>query len=261
MKGEAGKTIHISGSIVLYNEDPDELIKTIDSFLEIPLPKKLYLFDNSPHNDLKNRFEHPHVFYCSTKNNIGFGSAHNLVIPHIKNRSEYHIILNPDVEFSGEDIPRLIAAMDAEKNCALIAPRVLYPNGDHQYTCRKFPTPFDLILRAIPVLGYFFKRKMSESEYKDRDLTEPFFPDFLHGCFMLFRTSDFVAIGGFDDRYFLYMEDVDICKKLEVGNLKKMYFPDVVISHIYKRKSRVSPKLMWHHGVSALKYFLKWYGK
>ncbi|PID69915.1 MAG: glycosyl transferase family 2 [Flavobacteriales bacterium] len=261
MNGTIDKTIQLSGAIVLYNENPDELSKTIDSFLEIPLSKKLFLFDNLPNDGLKDCFIHPDIIYHNTKKNIGFGSAHNLAIPHIKNQSAYHLILNPDVVFKGEDLPRLIEAMNAEKNCALIAPGVRYPDGSHQYTCRKFPTPFDLLGRVIPLLGHISKRRIAEREYRHKDLTKPFYPDFIHGCFMLFRTADFIAINGFDPRYFLYMEDADICKKLDAKHQKRLYFPDVTISHIYKRKSRTNPKLMWYHSISALKYFLKWRGK
>ncbi|MET2986557.1 glycosyltransferase family 2 protein [Aureibaculum conchae] len=255
-KSTKNKTI--TATIVLYNENVAELSKTIDSFMGITQSKKLFLVDNSPTNVLKEKFIHPDIDYIFIGKNIGFGAAHNKVINTIKNLSNYHLVLNPDVTFQPHVIPNLIDKIKENKKTAMISPRVLFPNGDHQYTSRKYPTLSELIIRRISFLNSVFPSIIKEGEYRDSDLSQPFEPDFLHGCFLLFKTEVFIKLKGFDERYFLYMEDVDICKKMDEHGFKKLYFPDVEIVHVLKKRSLKNLKLFTYHTISVFQYFYKW---
>ena len=248
----------ITATIVLYNEEINELSKTIDSFLNTPISKKLFLVDNSPTEKLKIVANHPDVEYIFNEKNIGFGAGHNKVINTIKSASDYHLILNPDVSFATKVIPNLIQEIEKQNDVAMIAPKVIFPNGEHQYTCRKYPTFLELVVRRISLLKNVFSTRIRKGKYKNKDLTKSFYPDFVQGCFMLFRTADFVQINGFDERYFLYMEDVDICRKIDILGKKKLYYPDEKIVHILKKDSSKSIKLFFRHLSSSLKYFRKW---
>jgi len=75
---------------------------------------------------------------------------------------------------------------------------------------------------------------------------------------MLFRTQDFINLKGFDERYFLYMEDADICRRIDIIGKKMLYFPEVEIVHQYQKGSSTNVKLFFYHLNSAIKYFLKW---
>ena len=88
----------ITTSIVLYKEDLNELSRTIDCFLKTPLKKKLFLIDNTPTKEFEGVFRHKEIEYIPVGKNIGFGPGHNLVLSRIKNQSNYHLILNPDVK-------------------------------------------------------------------------------------------------------------------------------------------------------------------
>jgi len=250
--------ITITASIVLYNEDIDELSKAIDSFLKTPLSKRLYLIDNSPTNKLKTLANHPDIECVFIGKNIGFGSGHNTVINRIKEKSKYHLILNPDVSFKPSVLPNLIKAIEKEEELVMIAPKVLFPNGEHQYTCRRYPSFFELFIRRSGIFTRLFRSLIEKGEYKDRVLTKPFYPDFLQGCFMLFKKNDFLRIKGFDERYFLYMEDVDICKKIDALGKKKMYYPKEEIVHVHKKGSSKNIKLFIQHFLSSIQYFYKW---
>ena len=247
------KTI-ISATIVLYNEDTKTLQNTIDSFLAVPLPKKLFLIDNSPNNKLSTIVKHSDVEYVFIGQNIGFGAGNNKVLTKIKDLSKYHLILNPDVIFNKNIIETLITELKKHKDVSMIAPQVLYTNGKHQHTVRKYPSFFDLIIRKLKIL----KKRIHIQEYRNNDLSKPFFPDCIHGCFQLYKTPDFVALNGFDERYFLYMEDIDICKKIDTTGKKKLYYPNVSIMHVLKQGSSKKFKLFCYHLSSAVKYFLKW---
>jgi GT2 family glycosyltransferase len=244
--------LEISASIVLYNEDAKSLEKTIDSFLKIPLKKKLFLIDNSPTNVLKSYFINDEIEFIFVGKNIGFGRAHNLVLN--KLNSSYHLILNPDVVFEIEIIPILIEQLKFDESVSFITPKVVFPNNELQFICRKHPTFFDLINRKLRLST----KTIYKNEYRNQNLEKPFYPEFIHGCFMFFKTTDFKALNGFDKRYFLYLEDADICRKIDKDGKKILYFPSVQITHQHQKGSSKSVKLFLYHFSSAIKYFLKW---
>ena len=250
--------IDISASIVLYESDYDMLKKTIECFLEIPLNKRLFLIDNSKSNLFQDEFDHPQISYFFVSNNIGFGAGHNIVLKEITGISKYHLILNPDVIFSGSVITSLIDKFQNFEDVAMIAPKVIYPDGNDQKTCRRYPSLSQFAIRSNGLLKKVFSNAIRKGEYGDFDLKKPFYPDFIHGCFMLFKTEDFVKIKGFDERYFLYMEDVDICKKIDLIRKKKLYFPEEEIIHIHQKESSKNIQLFIVHFISVLKYFKKW---
>jgi len=242
----------LTATIVLYHEDPEILKKTIASFLKIPLKKKLFLVDNSATRSFQNFFNDEEIEYFFPGKNIGFGKGHNFVLD--KLNSKYHLLLNPDIEFTATIIPILISQLEKEHDVAFATPKVMYPNLAKQYVCRKHPTFFDLINRRIKLVP----KAILKNEYRNQDLTKPFYPDFIHGCFMLFKTTDFKDLKGFDARYFLYMEDADLCREIDILGKKKLYFPEVAIVHHYQKGSAKNLKLFWYHTFSAIKYFLKW---
>jgi len=252
------REIDISATIVLFKEDLRVLRKAIDSFLKIPLKKKLFLIDNSPVNSLIKEFDHPEIEYVFNNRNIGFAAGHNIIIDKIKSNSNYHLILNPDVEFKPKVILNLIDQLEKDNTVAMIAPRVVFPNGEHQYSCRRYPKVFELIGRRLPLLDFLFSALIKKGKYLDKDISKPFHADYLTGCFQLFKTEDFVKINGFDERYFLYMEDVDICKKIEEIGKNKLYWPKEQITHVLKKESSKKVKLFFTHFISSIKYFKKW---
>ena len=248
----------ISATIVLYENDIEILKKTVQSFLKIPLKKRLFLVDNSKINLLEKKFQSPEINYHFVGKNIGFGAGHNLVLEQIKQRSKYHLILNPDVSFSGEVVSNLIEEFQNKEDIAMIAPKIVFPNGNNQISCRRYPSILDLFIRRSGFFKRIFKAAILNGEYGDKDLNKSFYPDFVHGCFMLFKTVDFIKIGGFDKRYFLYMEDVDICKKIDATGKKKKYYPNEQITHILNKGSSKNARLFLIHFISGIKYFKKW---
>ncbi len=248
----------ITCSIVLYKESFADLHKTIDSFLQTPFNKKLFLIDNTPSRFFEYVFNDKDIEYIAVEENIGFGSAHNLIINRINGFSKYHLILNPDVSFNIGVINNLINQLKTDENIAMIAPKVLFPNKSHQFSCRRYPSVSELLARRFFFLKPLFKTTIFKGTYRDKNLNEPFFAQYLTGCFHLYKTKDFVNLQGFDERYFLYMEDVDICRKIDSLGKKKLYYPKEEIIHVLKQGSSKSVKLFFKHTSSAIKYFLKW---
>ncbi|WP_258691411.1 glycosyltransferase [Tenacibaculum aquimarinum] len=238
----------------MYKNDEKTLQHTVDCFLKTPVTKKLFLVDNSPTDILKELSNHKDIIYIFNGKNLGFGSGHNTIINQLENLSNYHLILNPDVSFSETVIPNLCTKLAVESNVSMIAPKVVFPDGKHQFSSRKYPKPIDLISRRLGL----FKSRVRNQQYQKIDLSKSFNPDFISGCFMLFKTVDFVNLNGFDERYFMYLEDVDICKKIDETNSKKLYYPKEKIIHIADFGSAKNLRLFFFHISSAIKYFNKW---
>mgnify|MGYP003655213496 CR=1 FL=1 len=250
--------IIITGSIVLFKENLADLHKAIECFLNISFKKKLYLIDNTPTRFFEYVFVDEQIEYIAIEKNIGFGSAHNNILDILNKSSKFHLILNPDVSFKPSIISSLIKELKNNRDIAMIAPKVLFPDGRHQYSCRRYPSVRELIARRFTFLKPMFKSIILKGEYRERDLKLPFFAEYITGCFQLYRTEDFIELNGFDERYFLYMEDVDICKKIDLLGKKKLYFPQEEIVHVLKQGSSKSLNLFFRHTSSAIKYFFKW---
>lgn len=246
--------VDITAAIVLYKNNLKILQQTINCFLKIPFTKKLFLLDNSPTNKFQIEFNSSEIEYKFVGENIGFGKAHNLVLNQIKEFSDFHIVLNPDIVFKPYELSILLEQLKKSEKTALLAPKVIYPTGEVQFTCRKHPKFLELIYRRLGIFKAFTKSQ----EYRNQDLSKPFYPDFVYGCFMLFKTKDFISVNGFDDRYFMYLEDADICRKLAQQQKKVLYYPNVVIEHKHAKGSARKLNLLYHHLSSAIKYYKKW---
>jgi hypothetical protein len=178
----------------------------------------------------------------------GFGSNHNAAFKHCG--SPFFCVANPDIHLLSDPFPELLACMDDPK-VGLVTPRVLDPEGNLEDSARYFPTPVGL---AAKMLG------MDQGRYP---LTSqaPGAVDWVAGMFMFFRAEAFRDIGGFDDRFFLYYEDVDICARLWQAGWKVMLHPGVSVYHAAQRTSRRSPRYLAWHLSSMARYFAKHWGR
>src|SRR5688572_1697128 len=113
---EISKQHILSGSIVLYQNDPEVLKKTIDSFLHSSLATRLYLVDNSPTDALRHISSDPRIEYIFNNANIGFGKAHNIAMRKSLADAVYHLVLNPDVVFDEGTLERLCDFMDKNRD-------------------------------------------------------------------------------------------------------------------------------------------------
>jgi len=192
--------------------------------------------------------------------NLGYGAGHNLALRSLApDSAPYHLILNPDVQLPNEALAELGALMDSMPQIGLLMPRVLYPDGSMQYLCKLLPTPLDLILRrfAVGPLRWLFDGRMNRYDMKDRDYSRPMCVPVLSGCFMFTRRSVLEAVGGFDERFFLYMEDTDLCRR--IGDVSRLLFwPGTTVVHRHAQGSYKSFVLLNIHMRAAIAYFNKW---
>lgn len=251
--------IDITCSIVTFKNDEQELKRAINSVLNTPLPIKLFIVDNSPSTEFEKLTHHEQVTYIHTGKNIGFGKAHNIAITKALPLSRYHLVLNPDVSFGPETLHELLKFLEEHRDVGLILPKVLDFETNIQHVCKRLPSPLDLILRRFGSLFFanLFKSRLARYEMQDRDYNKCFEAPYLSGCFMLFRNEALEKTGLFDERFFMYMEDIDLSRRM-LKHYKNMYYPNVHIHHGHARESYGINKLLFYHIMSAIKYFNKW---
>jgi len=249
----------LNASIVLYHNKKDQLIKAIKSFLDTDLKVKLYLVDNSTNDDLKELTQlDARIEYIFNNANLGYGRAHNIAIrKSIEDGVSYHLVLNPDVYFERGVLEKLYEYMEENKDIGNIMPKVLYPNGDIQYLCKLLPTPVDLIFRRFIPIKKWQEKRNERYELRwtgyDKIMNVPY----LSGCFMFLRCSILEEVGLFDENIFMYLEDVDLNRRIH-STYKTIFFPKVDIFHEYTKGSYKSKKLLMEHIKSAIYYFNKW---
>jgi GT2 family glycosyltransferase len=247
-----------SCAIVSYCHDAGEIATLLASLCSCTPRPLLYLVDNSPTPALAPVAARHHAVYHHLPHNPGFASAHNWAMrAALEHGSAYHFVINPDIRVKPGVLPCMLAYMEQHRDVGLLAPRVLYPDGRLQPLCKLLPEPVELAVRRfLPWLhgrgGARARYEMHVSGY-DRVMDVPV----LSGCFLLLRCDTLRQVGLFDERFFLYFEDVDLSRR--IGRVARtVYVPDVHVEHEYARGSYRNARLLWHHVVSAVRYFNKW---
>lgn len=249
----------IIGSIVVYKNPPQQLRIAISSFLNTQLNVKLYLIDNSPNDHARALCQDERVIYIFNGANLGFGAAHNIALRRSVDTADYHLVLNPDVHFDSGVLEKLLDFGRSRPDIGLLMPKVLYPDGRIQYLCKKLPTPTDLLLRRFlpKALKPLAERRMASYELRDQDYSKALSVAYLSGCFMMMSCDALSQVGFFDERYFIYLEDLDLCRRIH-QRFRTVYFPDVAIYHHYGKGSYREPRLLIYHIQSGVRYFQKW---
>ena len=252
------KEYDITGSVVLYKTDKNEVKNVIKAFGDTSLSYKIFLVDNSPTEDLKGEFSgFSQIEYIFTGKNVGFGSGHNIAIKKAQKISKFHVVLNADIRFKGHILETMYHFMTNNPDVGLLAPKILNFDGSIQYSAKLLPTPFNLIVRRfIPISkiqnSFDYKYELKFSNF-DKIINVPY----VMGCFMFINTDVFKKVKGFDERFFMYPEDIDLTRRIN-QHYKTLYFPETTIYHKHGKGSYKSYLLLYYHVTSMIKYFNKW---
>jgi GT2 family glycosyltransferase len=248
----------ITASIVTYHS-PEKDLKTVISCVDRSITDTIYVIDNAPNDTLRVFIENlsHKVEYIQGQGNIGYGAAHNMAIREaIRKGATYHIVLNPDIEFPEGVIEKLAAFMDVHPEAGQVIPKILYPDGHLQYVCKLIPTPFDLLFRRLlPEKTY--KKKADKFQLKFTGYNKIMNVPYHHGCFMFFNISALKETGLFDERFFMYPEDIDITRRMH-EKYQTLYYPNVEVVHVHAAESRKNMKMLFIHFVNLVRYFNKW---
>lgn len=245
-------------SIVTYNSEK-VIGRCLKSIIDVTkdVDYKIIVIDNNSQDDtvgvIKRGFSD--VDLIENSSNIGFGKAHNMALR--ESESKYHLILNPDITFSENSLKKILDFMGNNPDVGLVMPKVLYPDGEIQYLCKFLPNPLDWFIRHF--LRFSFIKEKHDDLYElrftgyDKIMNVPY----LSGCFMLVSMDALERVGFFDERFFMYIEDTDLSRRIH-KHYRTVYYPKTTVYHEFERGSRKDYKLLIRIISSAIKYFNKW---
>lgn len=180
----------------------------------------------------------------------GFGANHNAAFKHC--RQPFFCPLNPDIELVADPFPQLIGLLERDESVALAAPLVLSPSGALEDSVRNFPTLTSLLKKLF---------SGADGRYSVTLGQPPFSPEWVAGMFMLFNSRNYARFGGFDECFFLYYEDVDICVRAWKAGMRIFVCPSVSVVHDARRDSHRSLQHLRWHLTSMARYFFRHWGR
>jgi len=248
--------MRISASIVVYRESPQVLERVLSCFERMECDREVIVVDNSPDRRLESvAVAFASARYFHAEGNPGFGAGHNFAFAHRRSDSQIHLVVNPDTWFEPQMIAEMARWHLSEPGIALSVPRILNPDGTTQFACRHLPTPLSMLVRRLNV-GGMFERAVAADELGRVDRKAVYDVPFCHGCFLMMRSDIYEKLGGFDEGFFLYMEDADLFIRAKRFG-RTVQNPRFEVFHEFRRGSAQSPKLLWHHLRSAVRFFGK----
>jgi len=247
----------LSISVILYNNRFEEITQLISSIKKTELNYRLILIDNSPTNDLRVFASEKNTEYYFNNKNLGFGHAQNIAIEKAIDNSTYHLVLNPDITFEKGTLENIYEFMERNTDIGQVMPKVFYENGEIQRLCKLLPHPVDLIGRRFLGNSRLIRKRNGFYELHSFNYDKLLDTPNLSGCFMFIRTSVLKQVKGFDTRFFMYLEDFDLTRRIN-KIARTVFYPGASVIHGYSKGSYTNPTLFKYHVISAIKYFNKW---
>lgn len=192
-------------------------------------------------------------------NRMGFSANNNKAIKLA--RGKYIFILNPDTSFIPDSISDLIETASKINNLGLLAPQLIYPNGNIQPSCRRFPTLGSFLIRRTPLRLFFPNSKLNNKHLMlDQIQRDESKVDWVLGACMLIPMEVLNKIGLFDERFFLYVEDIDLCYRIDKAGLDVVYTNKYQIMHHHLAESdhKLLGKKSLYHFKSMIRFVLKY---
>lgn len=240
----------VSAAIVTYNSSLDSA-RAVKSIAENTkrYSLSLYVIDNASSDDTVQNISHiPDVKILKQNKNIGFGAAHNKILE--QQMGKYHFVINPDIIISDDVLSDMADFMEQNPNVVMCMPKILNEDGSEQKLPKEKPT-----FKAL-FFGRLSKKIRNEYIWAHKSITEVTDVDFCTGCFFCIRSEVFKKLGGFDERFFMYLEDADLTQRAKKHGRVVMN-PQISVTHSWKRESAKSIKYLLIHTLSAIKFLLK----
>lgn len=244
-------------SIVLYYPNWAEVVELTKTLLLCHSVRNIYWVDNSPLPTEELPISSDRLRYIFNNRNLGYGAAHNIAIREsIYDDVPFHLVINSDIVITEETLPTLLAFIKAHTEVGMVMPKVVSPTGELQYMCKLLPTPLDVFGRRF-LPKRWMRRRNTRYELRQSGYNRMMNVPYLSGCFMLLRTEAVRKVRLFDERFFMYPEDIDLTRRIHRDYLT-VYFPHTTIVHQHAQASYHSAKMLWIHIVNMCKYFNKW---
>lgn len=206
---------------------------------------------------LKNEFGNDlRVRLITNNENLGFAKAVNQGAK--LSTAEYLFLLNSDAKTEGKEIEKLIKFMDSNREAAVAGARMVDSTGKPQISFGHFPTLLkEIFFNLYRIFPYF--RIVKYNRFSEKLFRAAHEADWVSGGAMILRRDAFELLGGFDDNYFMYIEDIDLCFRARQAGLKVYYFPEAQVQHKNKGEASLQAKIMNYNNL--IYFFKKFYNK
>lgn len=245
----------------------EALTSLFSDIADAPFPVKVTVVDNLSGDGAGEMLEKefPQVLFLQNGANIGFGAANNNAIRAVASR--YYFLLNPDTRFvEPKTIERLHAFMESKPAAGICSPRLVNFDGSLQHSCFRFPTllmPVDRRTGLGQTAGG--AKRLDRFLMRDWEHDKRRMVDWVMGSAMFIRASALAEVGAMDDRFFMYFEDTDLCRRFWLKHWPVYYLPEIALAHAHHRDSAELPvwkgfflkKTTRYHVMSWLKYLGK----
>jgi len=260
-------------SIIIVNYHSRAKLETcLDSILKVSpdnFSYEIILVENNSGDDLSDLVNiSDKIKLINSSKNLGMGGGNNLGIKAAT--GDYIFILNPDTVIKENAVSILLNYLKTNPTVAIVGPKLLNPDGSLQYSCSRFPKVYMPILRRT-FLGDYFAVNRDEFQMREFDHNSIKEVDWLMGSALMFKKQLVLDNGKiweprFDELYFMYFEDTDLCRTAGKNGFKVVYNPEAILIHDHARESAKYPwylaifldRLAWRHIGSWVKYFYKW---
>lgn len=248
-------------SIVLYRPHIPQVEHLLAILHASSVVRTVYLVDNTPEPSLLSFQAFLQAFplarYIHAQTNLGYGAGHNVAIRHtLAEGIKYHLVVNADIDFPAPVLEDMLGFMEQNPQVGQLMPKVISPDGSLQYLCKLLPTPSDLFCRRF-LPDAWTKRCREKYELRATGYNRIMNVPYLSGCFMLLRTAALQKVGLFDERYFMYPEDIDLTRRIH-REFQTLYYPYATVVHQHGRASYKDIKMLWVHIWNICLYFNKW---
>ncbi len=231
----AGCSVHaeVDVSVILVNYNTAHLLQRCMDALRLAargLSLQVVLVDNASQDGSPAliRRDFPELTLIESGGNLGFGRANNLALPHCRGR--HILLLNTDAFVEEATVIEAVRCLDGDTKVGVVGVRLMGDDGLQQPSCRYFPTPLNLFLQKTGLDRWFSGVRGVDDPHWNPAVTADC--DWVPGCFLLTRRSIVEAIGLFDPRFFLYSEEVDLCRRIKAAGWKIRYLAGVRAVHI-----------------------------
>ena len=194
---------------------------------------EVILVDNSSKDDglepiLK---RYTKIRFINNSKNVGFARANNQGAKIAS--GDFLLFLNPDTTMIEDAVESMLDYIQSDSSIGILAPKVMNPDQTIQYSCRKFPTIWSGLFNRYSLTTRLFPNNRYSRDYLmlDYDHNSIRSVDWVSGCCMMMSESTLKKVGGFDENYFLFIEDVDLCQVIKKKGLRVVYFPNAKIFH------------------------------
>lgn len=257
-------------SLVIYKHKFDEIKPLLDNIIDFRNTARkfnintfLLINDNSPSIDknIERNLNKEFISFKFNYKNLGFGKSHNynLIKNRKYNKDEIFIIINPDISFDSFSLIEYVREFYIT-NDVCWAPLIINKFGDIQYSAKSNPTILSLLLGRFSILRkfnffnkYYKKHINFHLDYTKNKIKS----SYLSGCFLVVKSKIYFKVHGFDERFFLHLEDADFSRKCSrFGNIT--HNPSCTVMHEWARGSHKSYIQTYHLIFSMFKYFFKW---